>query len=416
MLAQYRIAWRAAALLLLGALAPGWTAEPAQPVRYHQHRFVIGLWVDPPADARMEERYKELAGAGFNTVLGMQAGTTATVARQLELCRKFGMQALVQTCGLPPEKLPQDPACIGYMLRDEPAVAAFPELARQIAAIRQARPGRLGYVNMFPNLANPRQLGVRTYDEYAGRFAAEMNVDVLCMDHYPQFRPDAPDGRDSYCQNLAVMRRISLERGIPYWNFFNIMPYGWQTDPTADQVRWQIYSTLTYGAKGVLYFCYYTPLTAEFPKGGAIIARDGRRTRHYEQARQLNAELKNLGPTLMQLTSTGVRRVSGGDARTTTIQDCPIRELSRAPEDPKPDLLIGSFRHADGRRAVMLQNYQFAYTAWPTVTFDAPSGSVLEVSKSDGQARPVVDDSPDMPGLQLSLDAGEGRLFLLPGK
>jgi hypothetical protein len=326
------------------------------------------------------------------------------------------MQALVQPCGLPPAKLPQHPACIGYMLRDEPPTGEFPKLARQIADLRQARPGRLGYVNMLPNYAIPKQTGAPSYDEYAERFAAEMNVDVLCMDHYPHFRPDTPDGRGLYCQNLAVMRNVSLKHGIPYWNFFNIMPFGTQTDPTADQVRWQIYATLTYGAKGVLYFCYYTPLSAEFPKGGAIIGRDGRRTRHYEQARQLNAELKNLGPTLMQLTSTGVRRVVVGDARTTTIPHCPVRALARAPEDPPLDLLAGTFRHADGRRAVMLQNYQFAYTAWPTVEFDAPAGNVLEVSKTDGQARPVIDDSPDMPGLQISLDAGEGRLFLLPAK
>lgn len=416
MISQSRVMWCAALWLMLSALTPGLPAGSPQPVRYQQDRFVIGLWVDPPADARMESHYRELAGAGFNTVLGMQAGTTVTVARQLALCRQFGMQALVQTCGLPPSKLPQEPACCGYMLRDEPAAPAFPELARKIAAIRQARPGQLSFLNMLPNYATPGQLGTRSYDEYAERFAAEMNVDVLCMDHYPRFRPDAPDGRDLYCQNLAVMRRVSLQRGIPYWNFFNIMPYGPQTDPTADQIRWQIYATLAYGAKGVLYFCYYTPLSPEFPKGGAIIGRDGRPTRHYEQARQLNCELKNLGPTLMQLTSTGVLHVAGSDARTTTIAHCPIRVLTRAPEDPKLDLLIGMFRRADGRRAVLLQNYQFAYTAWPTVTFDAPSGSVLEVSKTDGQARPVVDDSPDMPGLQLSLDAGEGRLFLLPAQ
>jgi len=39
----------------------------------------------------------------------------------------------------------------------------------------------------------------------------------------------------------------------------------------------------------------------------------------------------------------------------------------------------------------------------------------MEVSKKNGQEAPVIDDSPDMPGLQLSFDAGEGRLFLLPG-
>jgi hypothetical protein len=63
---------------------------------------------------------------------------------------------------------------------------------------------------------------------------------------------------------------------------------------------------------------------------------------------------------------------------------------------------------------VLLQNYHFAYSAWPTVAFKADSAQVLEVSPKTGKTAPVLDDSPDLPGLQLSLDAGEGRLFLLP--
>jgi hypothetical protein len=48
------------------------------------------------------------------------------------------------------------------------------------------------------------------------------------------------------------------------------------------------------------------------------------------------------------------------------------------------------------------------------VTFDVEPAKVLEVSPVSGRAEPVIDDSPDMPGLQLSLDAGQGRIFLLP--
>ena len=68
----------------------------------------------------------------------------------------------------------------------------------------------------------------------------------------------------------------------------------------------------------------------------------------------------------------------------------------------------------DGRRAILLNNYRFAYTAWPTVEFDVPIALVQEVDQQTGQAVPVYDDSPEMPGLQVSLDASEGRLFLLP--
>jgi hypothetical protein len=229
------------------------------------------------------------------------------------------------------------------------------------------------------------------------------------MDHYPQFSPTA-DGREAYCQNLEVMRRYSLAARIPFWNFFNTMPFGPHTDPTEAQLRWQIFTSLAYGAKGFMYFCYWTPAGGEFPKGGAIITRDGRRTRHYAEAQRINAALKNLGPTLMQLTNTSVIHVKPKENSADALKNTPVRSISDG------DYLIGVFQHADGRRAVLINNYHFAYSAWPTVTFDADAGTVFEVSPKTGKAEAVVDDSPDMPGLQLSLDAGEGRLFLLPKK
>ena len=66
------------------------------------------------------------------------------------------------------------------------------------------------------------------------------------------------------------------------------------------------------------------------------------------------------------------------------------------------------------RRAVLLMNYRFAFSAWPTVQFDAAPEQVVEICPQAGREVALRDDSPDMDGIQISLDAGEGRLFLLP--
>ena len=80
-----------------------------------------------------------------------------------------------------------------------------------------------------------------------------------------------------YHQNLAVYRNASLKHGIPFWcalseapgtggcmmltggwarrNYFNSMVFGGKRDPTEAQIRWQVFTSLAYGAKGVLYFC-----------------------------------------------------------------------------------------------------------------------------------------------------------------
>jgi hypothetical protein len=403
--------------MLCAGFLPTAHADEAAPKssKFVQDRFAIGFWVDPPLDEKADAAYDGIADANFTMIIGSSAGgDKKAIEKQLALCEKYDLKAVVFSAGIAPAEMPASPACWGYALRDEPGAADFPALRAQVDAVRQARPGMLAYINIFPNYASETQLGTPTYGEYVARFLKEVGVDVLSMDHYPVFHPDQKDGRDNYCVNLGVMREQSQAAGVPFWNFFNTMPYGPQTDPTEDQLRWQIYASLTYGAKGVLWFCYYTPVSPEFPKGGAIIARDGQRTRHWEQARRINAGVKNLGPVLMKLTSTDVRRVTPECTPAEVLKDAPIREITRDAVDPPNDYLVGLFRHEDGRRAVMLTNYRFAYTAWPTVEFGVPADQVKEVSKATGKEIDLRDESPEMPGIQVSLDAGEGRLFLMP--
>lgn len=381
----------------------------AAPPHFTQDQFAIGLWQDPPLDKNAGVHYAGVAEANFNLVIGIfGASTPEAVSRQLALCQKHSLNAIVSMAGLPPDKLPSDEACWGYFLADEPSPDSFPGLRKTVDALREARPGKLAFINLYPNYVPAWAIGHTSYVEHVTRYVREVAPDVLCMDHYPHFLPKA-DGRDAYCDNLEIMREQSLKANIPFWNFFNVFPFGDHSDPTEAQIRWQIYTSLAYGAKGVLYFCYWTPAGAEFSKGGAIVTRAGKRTRHFDEAKRINGALKQLGPTLMKLTSTGIYRCKPGEDFSKILKGSPIHSLTDG------DYLIGEFRQANGRRAVLLNNYHFAYSAWPTVEFDAPENSVREVSRITGQEVPVEDDSPDMPGLQLSLDAGQGRLFLLPG-
>ncbi len=391
-----------------------------QAARFRQDRFCISFWVDPPADAQMAAHYAQIAAANFTVVMGgFGANGPRADVRQLELCRKYGLKAIVslpgyRVAGAGPapaapgglkraDAFPEQAACWGYFLHDEPSTALFARLRDMVDHLRRVRPGKLGFINLLPNYASTAQLGASSYEQYVARYVRVVNPDVLCTDHYPLMQPGA-DGRGLYCRNLGVIRKHALAAGVPFWNFFCAMPFDGHEDPTEAQIRWQIYTSLAYGAKGVLYFCYWTPLG--FEKGGGLIGLDGRPTRHYYQAQRINAGLKNLGPALMHLTSQAVYRVPRGTN--------PARILGAAPLVVSPgDYLIGVFKHADGRKAVLLNNYSYTYTAWPTVKFRADLKKVTEVDPATGKETPVVDASPAMPGLQVSLGAGAGRLFLL---
>ena len=388
-------------------------AEAEETARFHQDRFVIGFWVDPPVDDKADMRYKEIADANFTMVIGgLRAKMSEAVLKQLELCERYNLKAIIGIRAFKPDEYPTSQACWGYSIKDEPSASEFEGLAQKVEKNRKRYPGKLSFINIYPNYANAGMLGKSAYDEYVSDFIETVNPDVLCMDHYPIFRPDG-DGRDGYCANLETMRKYSLKQNIPFWNFFNTMPYGPHTDPTEAQVRWQIYSSLAYGAKGILYFCYFTPQGDEFPKGGAIIAVDGTKTHHYDEAARINAELKNLGPVIMQLTSTAVYRVPAGANSDEILTSSPLKRISKSKEDPDMDYLVGVFRHSDGREAVLINNYHIAYNSWPTVEFRADTSQIREVDKKTGKEIPVMDSSPKLPGLQFHIAAGSGRLFLI---
>ena len=116
------------------------------------------------------------------------------------------------------------------------------------------------------------------------------------------------------------------------------------------------------------------------------------------------------------------------------------------------DFVVGEFVHADGRGAIMVQNFNLLLSALPTLTVGPPTLSersapghlsrqrqpdrccgqiptatvnasaepqklvLHEVSQSSGEEVEVRDELPTVAGLQISLDAAEARLFLLGAK
>ena len=86
------------------------------------------------------------------------------------------------------------------------------------------------------------------------------------------------------------------------------------------------------------------------------------------------------------------------------------------------DFLLGFSRHDDGRQALTLHNFDSELTAAPTLVFLSATTNrtreptklqLFEVDPHSGLEVLAVDDIPDLPGLQISLDVAEARVFLI---
>ena len=283
-----------------------------------------------------EKTVKQLADADFNTVYGP--------ADKLELCRKNHLKLMIPHPGLETAaRLKGDPDVWGYDIMDEPiSLKQLHEAADSVRVYRTADPTHLTFVNLNQKAGHWIQFFIDTikpdflsYDEYpwwyGGIYTWFTGEDPLYV-KLEQHRDEAIAAG----LQLTVWREVNIQRNVP-----DTPDRNWITPPNNDRnIRLNVYATLAYGAKGILWF--YGPLL--FDKQTGDMNETGR------HVAAINRELKTLGPVLFPLESTGV------------FHTPPVPKGSREPSSDHwvqvvgKDVLIGTFSDRDRREYVMAVN------------------------------------------------------------
>jgi hypothetical protein len=318
--------------------------------------FPVMGWNSVPNDYAAIKKMRE---CGF-TVAGFASPKT------LKLCRKAGLKAIVsdaRTSGYDWTKVDdevarrnvtslvkqvgKDPAVYGYYLRDEPSANCFPGLAKIAALLREMAPGKWPYINLFPNYADQNQLGAPTYPEYLRQFCDVCRPMTLSYDHYALMDNGAL--REGYWQNLEQVRAAARSNGVPFWNIVLAVAHFNYRELSAADVRFQVYSTLAYGARGIAYFTYFS---TEFGNSRmAPIDQFGHPTATWGYLQNANFQIAALAPTLLQLTSDDVYHLSNVP---TGCHGSTNNDLIKSTE--AGDFMVGDFTHRDGSRYVLMLN------------------------------------------------------------
>lgn len=276
--------------------------------------FALFGWVSPPKAFASAERYAELAGAGFDvTVLAWEdSGRVADNRDRLEWTRPLGVRNLLLDLDLANVDLEDsttfawadsvaaryrdDPAFLGYYLGDEPGSDEFARKAAYFRLLRELDPAHPSWNNL-----RGRQ-GFATREEwlaYTRDYVEQVGPVVLCNDQYDFLRTgDA----GQLVENVAGLAAIAREHGLPFWGIVQLVEHGRFREVTAPLLRWQVAQWLSYGARGIGYFTYWTPAPDPvYDWQPAMITHDGARTAHYDRVRELNARLRPLGEALAGL-------------------------------------------------------------------------------------------------------------------
>jgi hypothetical protein len=367
--------------------------EPPAP-----REFPIMAWGTAPSDPEQLRWMKEagLNVAGFTTVgeIGRvrQAGLACFVrdpraggydwehlpaeseirARVRELAREIG----------------DNPAVLGFYLRDEPHAALMPGLAKVAAILREEMPGKWPYVNLFPSRVSTERVGVATYDEYVKLLVDTIKQPFISYDNYSLVGGEM---LDSFWENLEIIRRISLEKKVPFWNCILANAHFNYMEPSDATFALQVYATLAYGGRGIQYFTYYSPQIGNYRLGA--IDQFGDRTPTWHMLRRINKQLHALAPTVVKLRSTGVYHHPEPPPSARPLAESRLVErVEMAQRYVTPPVagrfLVGEFEDGQGRPYLMLVNKDLRHSFRFTIHLKQPGRKLIHISPYSGKEEP----------------------------
>lgn len=325
-------------------------------------QFPVMAWFSVlPDSEQTKARYQELADAGFNLSFP-HFGSIKSLQLALQACRGTGVK-IMGTCHeeyAHPEdaarRMLKERDFAGWFLRDEPVCSGFAELKQLSDRLASVDSVHIQYLNLLPNYVDVKALGTDSYIEYVRRFAREVNIGLLSYDNYPVVREgDKISLRSLFYSNLEDVRKVSLETGQPFWAFALATAHGAYPVPTLEQLKLQIFSNLAYGAQGIQYFTYWTPLGTVWDFHNAPIDSLGRRTNVYYLVKEVNSEVRALtcvflGCRVQDVLFTGTNVPEG--TRRLTCMPQPLRRLTSSGGE---GLLVSRLSN-DGRHYLMILN------------------------------------------------------------
>ncbi len=382
--------------------------------------FPIMPWDEPAVeDAKTDEIIRSIKDCNY-TVAGY------VPPEKLAICEKLGLKAIVTIPGGPHKeredwsqysdedmerlvkncltKANSSKAMMGMYAIDEPVEGSFKNIGRIVSTIKRLAPDIIAYMNLFGNEVvekQPQLVGTASYTEYLERTFREINPSILSWDNYTiQYSMDQRDPIKAayYYDNLLMGREFALKKGIPFWNTIianQIRPF--TTIPSLANLSLQAFTSLAAGVSGLAWFTFLPSTHKDYFH--TPVDFDGNRSLTWYYLREVNRQVKVLGPVLLKTKSTGVYFSGTHPAKLCT--GLPGRIVKTAKSDAP--LMIGEF---EGKDADYMMVVNISLERSTKFELSLHSDAKIEiVSAIDGKTYPMVKVRDEW------LNTGQGVLF-----
>ena len=291
-------------------------------------RIEICAWGIGATNMTEEYQFAEVKECGFNQVIILKPGDDALFHNYCKWLAKYELKALwhdslymhdvVMESDGPMTDFVQieegsyihSDITWGTMLRDEPNASMFDKIAEVYDLYDAQTDGKVPYVNLFPSYANEQQLGTPTYEEHLKQFFDKVDPQLYTsVDIYPL--NIAYSINSDYFYNLDVFATECRTRGIPFAVYIQSVSFNAnKRTPDEQEMRWQAYCALSFGAQNIEYFTYRTPNSETEAFKNALIDRDNQKTDRWYGAQAVNRALALMSDAFMQYDNLGAFTVN----------------------------------------------------------------------------------------------------------
>lgn len=285
--------------------------------KWWKSQFVLSTFASVHTGDNVEAVIGLLHEAGLNTLesntpleYSAQDLTHEEQVRVLKVCEKYGMKYFVtdhrRLTGIaqPSEEdlksLVSDyqgyTSLGGYYVWDEPHWEHFPDVKDTFATLRSLDPDRLPLVPLVPSYGPYHY--PEAYPNFVKDFAETVEPDVLSFDFYG-VRVQGVE--PSLYRDLALWAKVSRETGRPLWFYPSSCMWGPIAKPTEATIRFQVFTAIAYGAKGIQYFMARDFVGGDIDFTGAPIRADGTKSETFDAFAAVNHDVEKISSLLMRL-------------------------------------------------------------------------------------------------------------------
>ena len=323
--------------------------------------------------------------------------------------------------------------CIwGVDYRDEPASADFESLAEGVRELYAEDANRFPLINLFPMYASSEQLGEQSdipgafgnnlldafnsnsieYRKHVCNYVGTIDSDIISVDIYP-LHVDKETGElttyEYWLRNLDILAEACRKTDRDLWVVTQAAGNTKEEDggmrhcDTPEDQRWQNYVSLAFGAKAIIYACYYQ---GWWDQDSHMIDNSGQRTDTYYAVQQVNREMSVFADLY------GKYENHGAVVYNRLNPDCAGAKLGlvRVAQKYKPHvltsapILCGCFTQKDGDGSAYVFTNMYEPQTGKSATFTAtfPHAKQITVYRK-GQATQVSGSS-----VRLTLENREG--------